>query len=596
MSVTAELSERGDVVILSEYRDKDLVKQIPGTRWDRDERCWRAHRAWTTCKTLRGVFGERLRIGERLATWAWDHRTNVIDEGVRLRLAVDDEEMGRFEPRLWPFQRGGAAFLARMRAALLCDEMGSGKTVQMITAVRFNNAHPILVICPRTVKEHWVREFHTWWPDLRVTTLGGGAAERKRTIDEMRAGDHDVLIVHWEVVRNHSRLAPYGDIALSDEEKRTKDLNLVPWKCVIADEAHRMKNPRAKQTRAVWHLMGQRSVEMSVGMTGTPIGNAPDDLWSLLHGVLPHEFPSKTRYVDRYCLQSWNPFGGLDIIGIRPDVADEFHEVVDPHMRRMPKAVVLTQLPPRIGGTQDPNGPQLRVVEMSTKQRKAYEDMALRMVAGVGDDEDDVVIAPNPIAQLTRMLQFASAYAEIVDGQVRLTEPSCKVDALLELLEDVNGESLVVFHPSRQLINLCATRLAKEGVPHGLIVGGQTEGERQRNIDLFQDGKLPVILATIAAGGTGITLTQARITAFLGRSYSFIDNEQAEGRTHRIGSEHHESILYLDYVAANTCEPEVLDALITKKERLEEIVRDAHLVQRLLTTGISPAKLRKVKR
>jgi len=590
MIVKAEISEQENIVLLSEFRDKDLCKSIPGARWDPQDRVWRVPLSWSSCKALRGVFGDRLELGPALAHWAWNLRNDLVDPALKLRLELDHEAMGAYEPRLFPFQRAGVAFLTLVKRALLADEMGSGKTVQVITALRWLNEHdegalPLLIICPNAMKRTWERELHTWWPGLRIGVITGGAADRKKIFMAARAHDIDVVIMHWEVARLHSRLAPYGSIRLSDKDKEAKELNLIPWRAAILDEAHKMKNPQAQQTRAVWAAMRGETVKYRFALTGTPIANAPHDMWALLHALSPEEFPSKTRYVDRYCLLSWNAFGGLDVIGLRPDTADEFYAIVDPRMRRMPKKLVLTQLPPITR--------EKRIIEMSTKQRKAYEEMSTSMVTRLEDG--DVIITTNPIAQLTRLIQFSSSYAEVNDeDKVRLIAPSNKVDALLEILDEVDEkEGVVVFAQSRQLIMLASEALTKEKISHALIVGGQSDAERQQAIENFQASQVRVILCTVAAGGVGITLTRSRICVFMQRSFSLVDNVQAEARIHRIGSEHHDNVVIIDIVSEGTVDEHIIDILVTKGERLEEVVRDRATLAKLLSVGAKIKKGRK---
>lgn len=590
MTITAEITERGDIALLSEFRDKDLIKTLPGTRWDAQDKVWRAPLSWSICKAMRGVFRERLQIGPRLTAWAFEHRDTFITPAMDLRLALDHEAMGEYEPRLFDFQRGGVGYLAHVQRALLGDEMGSGKTVQTAVALRWLNEHrggslPLLIVCPNSMKRTWERELNTWFPGLRIGVIAGGATARRKIFDDCRAGDIDVVIMHWEVMRLHSRLAPYGSIKLTDKDKESKELNLIPWKAIVLDEAHKMKNPKSQQTRATWAVCRQETVQFKYALTGTPIANAPHDLWAILHALAPEEWPSKTRYVDRYCLQSWNAFGGLDIIGLRPDTAEEFYAVVDPYFRRMPKALVLSHLPPVVR--------QTRFVEMSPKQLRAYEEMATSMVTRL--DNGDTVITTNPIAQLTRLVQFSSAYAELNDeGEVRLTEPSNKVDALIELVNDLDvHESVVVFAQSRQLVLLAQAALEKAGITTALIIGGQNDLERQANIDSFQNGDKQVILCTVQAGGVGVTLTRARILVFLQRDFSLVNNVQAEARVHRIGSEVHESVLIVDLVSEGTVDEHIIEVLVTKQDRLEEIVRDRTTLASLLRIGSKQAKKEK---
>jgi len=115
-----------------------------------------------------------------------------------------------------------------------------------------------------------------------------------------------------------------------------------------------------------------------------------------------------------------------------------------------------------------------------------------------------------------------------------------------------------------------------------MITGKQSLDERQNNVEAFQRGDLRVMLCTLAAGGTGITLTAASTMIFLQRSFSLIDNEQAEGRCHRIGSEIHESINIIDIVSEDTLDEHVRDVSRMKKEGLEALLQDTERMRSLM--------------
>ena len=138
-------------------------------------------------------------------------------------------------------------FLLTAGDALLADEMGTGKTVQAAVALRtmhdqgVTNPFPALVICPNSVKAVWRRELEKWIPGVRVTVLGGGMQVRKKAL----TGDFDVAVINWEAAWRDSRLAPYGNVRLTEADRKEGLLNKFPWGVVIADEAHRMKNPKA---------------------------------------------------------------------------------------------------------------------------------------------------------------------------------------------------------------------------------------------------------------------------------------------------------------------------------------------------------------
>jgi SNF2 family DNA or RNA helicase len=139
---------------------------------------------------------------------------------------------------------------------------------------------------------------------------------------------------------------------------------------------------------------------------------------------------------------------------------------------------------------------------------------------------------------------------------------------------DFGDDSVAVCAVSRQLIDLLSARLTKEGIEHGLITGAQDADQRQQAIDDFQSGKTKWILFTAQAGGVGVTLTTARRLIMLQRPWSLVDYKQALDRVHRIGSEIHDSVIITDYVTQDTIEERVIDALDTKADNFEQIVRD----------------------
>ena len=585
MPVNVELDELGkNVIIHTEWRFKELCKSIPGSKWDPKEQQWRVPTSWATCLALRSTFRDDLVIGPRLAEWAGQEVATRISPANELR-ELEVIEDG-FNEDLFPHQRAGVKFLAVARRALLADEPGLGKTAQAIRALkelqdRGEDVFPALIVCPNTLKKNWKREFERWWPGVDVEVIKGSATQRRKIFEESA----DVYVINWESLRSHSRLSGYGSIALAkctecgghDDrvsenrcEVHLRELNHIDFKAVIADEIHRSKEPKSKQTRALWTATGDADIRFA--LTGTPIANNVLDMWSILHWLSPDEWPSKTRWIDRMINTMMNAFGGMMVLGVKPHMEQEFYAAINPRMRRMLKKKVLPWLPEMMFERKD--------VEMSTKQKKAYDQMRDLMIAELEDGES--VTAPSPLTQTIRLLQFASSFAEMSvdettgESKVTLVGPSCKVDAVMDDIKngDFGDDSVAVCAVSRQLIDLLSAEMTKEKIPHGLITGAQSEDERQQAVDDFQSGKIKWILFTAQAGGVGITLTAARRLIMLQRPWSLVDHKQALDRVHRIGSEIHDSIMISDYVTEGTIEERVIQVLETKADNFEQIVRD----------------------
>lgn len=591
MTVSVDVDSSGEhILINADWRFKELIKALPGASWSPSEQVWRVPLSWTTCLALRSTFREQLIIGPALSDWA----TNEINTRINPSTALRDLETHEGDEVLFPHQRAGVKFLATAKRALLADEPGLGKTAQAIRALKElqdqgEDVFPALIVCPNTLKKNWAREFTKWWPDIKTQVIKGSATQRKRQFEE----DAQVFIINWESLRTHSRLAPYGSVALTrcracggqDEkisetrcEVHLRELNHIDFKAVIADEIHRSKDPKSKQSRALWSASGNSKIRFA--LTGTPIANNVVDLWSILHWISPKDWPSKTKWIDRMVDTMLNAFGGMMVIGVKPTMQDEFYKTVNPVMRRMLKKVVLPHLPPIINERRD--------VEMSTKQKKAYEQMRDLMIAEL--ESGDTLAAPSVLTQTIRLLQFASSYATLSTneetGEVKavLDMPSCKVEALMDDIDngDFGDDSVAVCAVSKQLINLLSAELTKKKIPHGLITGDQNEDERQKAIDDFQSGAVRWILFTAQAGGVGITLTAARRLIMLQRPWSLVDHKQVLDRVHRIGSEIHDSIVITDYVTEGTVEERVIQVLETKADNFEQIVRDKDQLLKLL--------------
>lgn len=595
MPVSVELdNEKSHILINAEWRYKELCKSLPGSTWSTKEQVWRVPLSWSSCLALRSTFKQDLAIGPGLTAWAENTVNTRIQPSVALRELEDYEG----DEDLFPHQRAGVAFLAAAKRALLADEPGLGKSAQAIRALKRlkeqgEDVFPALIVCPNTLKKNWEREFQKWWPEVTTQVVKGTATQRKKQFEIGVESNIDVFIINWESLRTHSRLAPYGSVALTrcsecgghDEgisltrcEVHLRELNHIDFKAVVADEIHRSKDPKSKQSRALWSATGDAQIRFA--LTGTPIANDVVDLWSILHWISPEDWPSKTKWMERMVDTILNAFGGLLVLGVKPHMQEEFYKTINPHMRRMLKQKVLPWLPEMVFERRD--------VEMSTKQKKAYVQMRETMMAELENGE--LVTAPSILTQTTRLLQFASSYAEMTvnestgEYKALLSDPSCKVDALMADIKakDFGDDSVAVCAVSRQLIELLSAAMTKADIPHGLITGAQNEDERQQAIDDFQAGRTKWILYTAQAGGVGVTLTAARRLVMLQRPWSLVDHKQALDRVHRIGSEIHDSIIVTDYITEGTIEERVLQVLETKADNFEQIVRDKDQLLALL--------------
>lgn len=593
----------GKIVLETRYVDRHLVRQVPGATYSKMTERWTAPLSWASCVVLRTLFRDDLELSPELAEWELGQRVAWLDNATMLR-GMDAPSptwsLRASDVGLRPFQRVGVRFMECVDRALLGDPMGSGKTAQVIrTLMRYVELYgdaadvfPTLVVAPNGVMLGWEHEFSLWWPGIDVAVVHGSMADRRRILSE----PHHVYVINYEGLRAHSRLAGYGAIRLRrcvncdknlppDEkhpphlcERCPKELNQMTFKTLVVDEAHRLKSPSSKQTRAAWAV--SRGTKRRFALTGTPIERDPSDLWPIMHLLSPEDFPSREAYVDLFCQKGYSYWGTAEILGLRPEFRNAFFSVVDPRLRRLPKEVILPQLPPVVHIT--------RVVAMGGKQRRAYLQMQKYMAANL---DGELLLAPNPMAKIGRLMQLAAAYAviethESQDGStqriVQLTDPSCKLDALEDVLDELDGESVVVASASRKLANLAVARLQRRKITVGLIAGGLDIYARKVVEQEYQSGKIRVVVCVIDAAAEGLTLTRGRTLVYINRHWSATKNKQMDDRVHRIGSEGHDRVQIIDIIARDTVETRQRELLAAKGERFEEIVRDRQMMEYLL--------------
>ena len=628
--------------VATEWHDKDLVKDCPGTYWDKKRRTWHCPRTLAAVYQMRGIFGPRLGYDDEVEAWIRPERERMEYARYLCRkLAPDrpvDPDMGLYPWQHVDLEWGwvvlSAATPAVPQGGLLGNDQGTGKTVSATVLLQLlstlQDTLPALVICPNSVVRVWRDEIPKWFPQANVYVIRGTAPVRKRLIAEGTADPKGILIINYEGVRTHSKLAPYGSTRLKRCEAcggskpeyaprhaqdeagnylyeqtaggfgapimidtiinthelvkpqschvHPRDLNGAGIRTVILDEAQALADPTSQQTRACWAVCHDASVTRRLAATGTPISNNMADLFGIMHAVQPDEFPVRSAYIARYGQQVWNVSGGYDIKGFRADNAPELFAFLDPRYRRVTKAQAAPWLPPKVRTH--------RFVDLPPKTRKAYNEMDKKLITKL--DDGTILFAPTALTETTRLLQLASSYGTVESVQewnqqlqimenrdkFLLRDPSPKIDELLQILSERGPERpLACYAVSKQLINMASARLMKEKIPHSIITGDQYSLERDKALDDFQAGRLACLLFN-SAGGVGLTMTAADTIVRLQRSWSILQNLQVEDRAHRIGSEIHSQIDVVDVIAEGTIEEDQLIALLDKLEFLEQLRRD----------------------
>jgi len=563
------LTDDGLFELSTSPRYRDMAAQVPGLRYHKPTETWRGPARLSMAHALRGIFGDALQVSdEAFAAVAAQAEEHTRVQFIKDNPGTVDETEASIGAR--PAQRD-AAYLAAFRGGFLIgDEKGYGKSVEAAVALNVADMHslgayPAYIVCTNSMKYTWQDEIEKWC-GVKVAVMGRTPTERKAAIAQVANGSASVLVASWQQARLHSRLAPYGAFARTEAEKQDKELNAIPFKTVIADEAHALKNPKSKQTLAVKAVAHAPACVNRWALTATPVAGNTADLWSVLNFCRPDDFPSRSKFIDRYVLIHENHWGGREDLGLNPATEAEFRRIFDPCYIRRPLDLDVKMLPI-----------QYRFVEMDGKQRSVYKQIEKDSIANV---DDRFLVAAGPLVLNTRLQQLAQA-TPVLDEEgsvVEFTLPSCKYDVLCDVLDEMGGEPLVVFSESRKLIDLCARELTTGRNPRftpeqvGLIHGGVNAEERHRWITEFQAGNLPVILCTYGAGSEGVTLTRAHTMLMLNRSYRYVSNNQAEGRLLRHGQ--NENVQIIEALTLDSEELRVHDSYSTKDDRLQQLVLD----------------------
>jgi len=427
---------------------------------------------------------------------------------------------------LFDFQREDVEKLhpKKTKMRLIANEMGTGKTFEagaIDLLLREEYDGNTLIVAPTSVLPAWVNFFRDF-TDLKCVTIN--PKNRKETWDRFLNEDAHVFLVHWEALR----LMP--------------ELRDVQWLHVIVDECHRMKNRKAQQTRALKEIKG---ILYKTALSGTPVVNAPYEFWSVLNWLKPSVFKSYWKFYQEYTeFEVQYPQGYHKVSG--PKNVDKLMTQIEPFYVRRLKKDVLKDLPDKYYSTIE--------VELTEKQRRAYNTMREHMIAWIGAHEEKALVAPVVIAQLTRLMQFSVAFGTFDDenhpDKLILSDPSSKLDALMQIIEDNPDEQIVVFTRFKGFVNIAIERLKKADISYVSLTGDTPNAERGKVVDEFQAGKAKIFLGTIAAGGVGITLHSASTIVFVDRDWSPALNAQAEDRLHRIGQKN--AVHVIDIIAKDT--------------------------------------------
>lgn len=441
-------------------------------------------------------------------------------------------------------------------------EMGTGKTKVIIDWMRFAplGGFPMthIVVCPKALLYTWAREIevHSNAADRLVPiVLDGTMKSRRAKIDTTPPGG-GVVIVNYDVLKT-----------------LRKDLTFLDADSITFDESTRVKNPRAKVTKAAWKLAD--TIPHRWLLTGTPFTQSPLDAYAQFRIVSVDIFGHKSFFSFRNEFAKTMTSDPMKPAWMRAAIVGyknlpRLKSRIEPHSYRVLKEDCL-DLPPKL--------PPVRYdFDLSPSERAAYKAMQDDGLVTIGEATS---MAPLVITQLIRLKQIASGFVGDEDGKLhQLTEgPSSRMKVLADVLgtlweENPDRNIIIWAHFREEIKQICETIHTLDDHRKWVAYHGDVRAKaRMEAIDWFQAAKGAVFIGQIATGGMGITLTSADAVVYYSNTFSLGDRLQSEDRAHRIGQTR--PVAYVDLVGRDTIDETIIEALRAKKNVADFLTGDA---------------------
>lgn len=433
----------------------------------------------------------------------------------------------RGDDNYFAFQRRTSNMLHLAGAGFINDDTGLGKTRTLISTVS-DAPGPHIIVCPAIAKTVWAREIAKVDPSFDVLVIDGDATARRKLLTSDNIYKHDFVIINYELLKKHVSYPSWTQKYPGDPVE--KELDAIQWGAVIVDEGHRIKNPEAITTRCCWRLRDRS--ERAYVATATPITQTPYDLWSQLRFIHPEEWLSRSKFRDRYLQFCEMPHGGIEVIGWKAGMHDEFEQVMS--WRTSKRSYNDRDVQHELKDMPAEGPTQIIELPLLPDQRALYKQMVDQMILDLSImDKEEFHIAASDVEKWVRLRQVACGIPIIKnDGEIiGLQGPSNKLSAVKNIVEDVDGPVVIFAQHSK------VAAMINRALPGAEMIYGPTPNAmRTAFIDKFQQGEIPYLVCTSGAASTAITLTNAHMLIIAQESTSLLEMVQARGRVRRIGS------------------------------------------------------------
>ena len=452
-------------------------------------------------------------------------------------------------PILRDYQKQGYQWLKTLASyrfgGILADDMGLGKTVQSITYIVSeleelrNKKQSILIVCPSSLTYNWLQEVQKFAPEINATIVDGNKQERTSSI--AHSSEFDCVITSYPLLRM--------DI---------KEWEKVTFHTVFFDEAQAFKNPITQTARAVKQL----KADNRFALTGTPIENSIEELWSIFHVVFPELFQ------------------GLREFSFLPNKT--ISRRIRPFLLRRLKEDVLGELPGKIE--------QVDSAELLPEQKTLYAAYLAKLREDTLKHLDKDTFRKNRIkilAGLTRLRQICchpKLFVQEYNGS------SAKMEQLLQIIEQSkqSGRRVLIFSQFTKMLDLIGKELTYRGLAYFYLDGQTPSEERVERCHRFNEGERDFFLISLKAGGTGLNLTGADTVILYDLWWNPAVEEQAADRAHRMGQT--EKVQVIKLVARGTIEEKMNELQERKRNVIQEILDP----DEKMTTSLTEQDIREI--
>lgn len=482
-----------------------------------------------------------------------------------------------FKTNPYDHQVEGVMYGLENDSFLLGDDQGLGKSKQIIDIamcrkIKEGMKHCLIICGINGTKYNWAEEVKihsdedSWVLGTRFTKrkpikmIEGGTKEKLEDLENI---PHQFFwITNIETLRGGAYKEGKGKstkyrFPIAEKIQKLCDKGIIGM--VAFDEAHKAKNPESMQGRALLSIHAPHPIPMS----GTFFLNNPLDLYLPLRWA-GFENHSYYAYKQHYCVMGG--FGGKEIVGYKN--LDELRTMMATVMLRRTKGDVL-DLPPKIHVNE--------YVELTPEQKKLYKEVKEQIV----DNLDKIKLSPDPLSEMLRLRQV-TGYPGLISSSV---VTSAKMDRLEEIVEDIveSGEKAIIYSQWSEMTNYIRNRLKRFNPAY--ITGEVKAEERMAEVNRLQtDPNCKIIIGTIGAMGTGLTLTAAQTVIFMDEPWNRGIKDQAEDRAHRIGTTGTVRIVTL--ITKDTVDEGVYN-LVQKKGRMADLIIDGKVEGRNVDSALS---------